>query len=307
MVRRLRLISGLILFAYVVTHFINHGLGIVSIAAMEAMLSVVYPIWSYPPITFVLYGALVIHMTLALYALWQRRSLKLSLHETVQYSLGFSVPLLLAEHVTSTRIDAAFYGGDFGYYKYLLSALWYGDPEKGVLQMVLLLATWAHACIGLRFWLRVQPWYDAVQSLLFAAALLLPVVAILGYVAGTGPGLRGPLACCPTAARGATRALRHHLGYSFRIPGSHRDSPDRANGAVRMVATKRGHAHLLPGRALDRGGAWLHSAGGKSIARRAACRDLRWQRALYDLPRACPRRARRSSRAGSGGASRPAP
>ena len=57
MVRRLRLISGLILFAYVVTHFINHGLGIVSIAAMEAMLSVVYPIWSYPPITFVLYGA----------------------------------------------------------------------------------------------------------------------------------------------------------------------------------------------------------------------------------------------------------
>jgi hypothetical protein len=32
MVRRLRLISGLILFAYVVTHFINHGLGIVSIA-----------------------------------------------------------------------------------------------------------------------------------------------------------------------------------------------------------------------------------------------------------------------------------
>ena len=53
-------------------------------------------------------GALVIHMTLALYALWQRRSLKLSLHDTVQYALGFSVPLLLAEHVTNTRIDAAF-------------------------------------------------------------------------------------------------------------------------------------------------------------------------------------------------------
>src|ERR1700761_3000863 len=55
MVRRLRLISGLILFVYVVTHFINHGLGIVSIAAMEAMLSVVYPFWSYAPVTLVLY------------------------------------------------------------------------------------------------------------------------------------------------------------------------------------------------------------------------------------------------------------
>src|ERR1700741_2918473 len=104
MVRRLRLISGLILFAYVVTHFINHGLGIVSIAAMEAMLSVVYPIWSYPPVTFVLYGALVIHMTLALFALGRRRSLKLSARETGQFGLGLGVPPLPAEHVTNTRI-----------------------------------------------------------------------------------------------------------------------------------------------------------------------------------------------------------
>src|ERR1700730_12423096 len=108
MVRRLRLISGLILFAYVVTHFINHALGVASIAAMETMLSVIYPMCSSPPVTFLLYGALVIHMALALYALWQRRSLNLSRHATVQYVLGFSVPLLLAEHVTSTRIDAAF-------------------------------------------------------------------------------------------------------------------------------------------------------------------------------------------------------
>jgi adenylate cyclase len=184
MVRRLRLISGLILFGYVVTHFVNHGLGIVSIAAMEAMLRVVYPIWSYPPVTVVLYGALVIHMILALYALWQRRSLKLSLHEGVQYVLGFSVPLLLAEHVTNTRIAAAFYGGDSSHYRYVLSVLWYGHPEKGALQMALLVAAWVHACIGLRYWLRVQPWYDIVQPVLFAAALLTPVVALLGYVAG---------------------------------------------------------------------------------------------------------------------------
>jgi adenylate cyclase len=184
MARRLRLISGLILFTYVVTHFVNHGLGIVSIKAMEMMLSVIYPVWSYPPVTLVLYGALITHMTLALYALWQRRSLKLSLHESVQYVLGFSVPLLLAEHVTDTRIDAAFYGGDFGHYRYLLSALWYDHPEKGVLQMALLLAAWIHACVGLRFWLRVKPWYDALQPFLFAAALLMPVLALLGYVAG---------------------------------------------------------------------------------------------------------------------------
>jgi adenylate cyclase len=184
MVRRLRLISGFILFTYVLTHLVNHSLGIVSIAAMEAMLSVMYPIWSYPPVTSLLYGALIVHVTLALYAVWQRRLLKLLTAEAVQYVLGFTVPLLLAEHVTNTRVAAAFYGGDFGHYRNLLTALWYGRPLNGILQIALLLAAWTHACIGLRFWLRLRPWYNAAQPFLYAAALLVPVLAVLGYIAG---------------------------------------------------------------------------------------------------------------------------
>jgi adenylate cyclase len=39
MIRRLRMASRLALFAYVVTHLVNHSLGIVSVAAMEAMPS----------------------------------------------------------------------------------------------------------------------------------------------------------------------------------------------------------------------------------------------------------------------------
>jgi class 3 adenylate cyclase len=195
MVQRLRLISGLILFAYVLTHFVNHSLGIVSIAAMEAMLSVVYRIWSYPPITFLLYAALVTHMTLALYALWQRRSLKLTPHETVQYVLGFSVPLLLAEHVTSTRIAAAFYGGDFGHYKYLLSAFWYGRPEKGVLQMALLLAAWIHKFTGdgvmALFGLEADAPVACRQALAAARAMSIQLVALNGALA---PDLHTPLA-----------------------------------------------------------------------------------------------------------------
>jgi adenylate cyclase len=93
MVRRLRLISGFILFTYVLAHLVNHGLGIVSIAAMETMLRVVYPIWSYPPVTSLLYGALIVHVTLALYAVWQRRLLKLLTAEAVQYDSRVHCPL----------------------------------------------------------------------------------------------------------------------------------------------------------------------------------------------------------------------
>jgi adenylate cyclase len=35
--QRLRLISGLVLFAFAATHFLNHALGLVSLEAMHAM------------------------------------------------------------------------------------------------------------------------------------------------------------------------------------------------------------------------------------------------------------------------------
>ena len=48
MTRRLRLASGLVLFSYVVTHLVNHSLGIVSLAAMEGMLGWVRPYGPHP-------------------------------------------------------------------------------------------------------------------------------------------------------------------------------------------------------------------------------------------------------------------
>ena len=35
-IRRIRLVSGLVLLTYLATHFINHALGLISLEAMEA-------------------------------------------------------------------------------------------------------------------------------------------------------------------------------------------------------------------------------------------------------------------------------
>jgi adenylate cyclase len=94
--------SGLVLFAYVVTHLTNHCLGIVSIAAMEAMLGWVRPVWTSIPGTLAIYGAFLVHLALAFYALWERRTLKLRPLEGMQYALGFSIPLFASTHVTGT-------------------------------------------------------------------------------------------------------------------------------------------------------------------------------------------------------------
>ena len=62
--------------------------------------------------------------------------------------------------------------------------LWYGERLNGVAQIVLLFVAWTHVCIGLRFWLRLRPWYARAQPWLYAVALLLPVLALMGFIAG---------------------------------------------------------------------------------------------------------------------------
>ena len=101
MTGRLRMSSGLVLFAYVVTHLVNHSLGIVSLAAMEAMLGWVHPVWTSILRTIAIYGAFLVHLAVAFFALWERRTLKLRLLEALQYLLGFRVPVLAATHTSA--------------------------------------------------------------------------------------------------------------------------------------------------------------------------------------------------------------
>lgn len=184
MIRKLRMSSGLVLLVYVTVHLINHSMGVVSLRAMEAMLEWVHPLWTSLPGTVAIYGAFLVHLTLALFALWQRRTLKLPRLEALQYLLGFSIPMLAAVHITGTRINDTFLAGDGSHYLDVLMGLWLGGPITASLQIALLFAAWTHMSIGLRFWLRLRPWYDAAAPLLYAVALLLPVVALLGVVAG---------------------------------------------------------------------------------------------------------------------------
>ncbi len=182
MIGRVRLISGLIMFAFVTSHFLNHALGLISLDLAEDAMWYLYRVYTSRLGSTAIYGAFLVHFLLALYALWQRQTLRLTAPEAVQYTLGFLVPLLLTEHVMATRVSDTFLGGDFGYYRSILTVYFHEDPWKGVLQAIVLVVAWVHACIGLRFWLRLKPWYDSTQPYLYAAALLIPVLALLGVL-----------------------------------------------------------------------------------------------------------------------------
>jgi adenylate cyclase len=184
MIRRLRLASGLVMFAYVTTHFVNHSLGLISVQVMDEALRQIYQYWASPLGGVILYGAFAIHYCLALWALLLRRSLKMPFAEAAQLVLGFSIPFFLTSHVLQTRVADTFFEADYGYYSTLLYSFFVTNPLHGALQFTVLVVAWIHAVIGLRFWLRLKPWYERWQPFLFAFALLLPTLAILGFFEG---------------------------------------------------------------------------------------------------------------------------
>jgi adenylate cyclase len=104
MIRRLRLLSGLALLAYVTMHLANHALGLVSLDAMEQALDWIAGLWSLYPMLALLYGAFLVHYTLGLWSVWERRILRLRASELVQLVLGFALPILLVRHVAANRI-----------------------------------------------------------------------------------------------------------------------------------------------------------------------------------------------------------
>jgi adenylate cyclase len=182
MIRQLRLSSGLVMLAYVTMHLLNHAVGLVSLEAMEDVLWYIFRIWSNRPVQVLLYGSFLVHYGLALWALWQRRSLRLRPSELSQIVLGFAIPILLARHVVGTRIADNFFHTDTAYYAYLLWLYFVRVPAYGYLQMLVLVVAWAHAMIGLHFWLRVRPRYARLQPGALVIAVLVPVLSLLGMI-----------------------------------------------------------------------------------------------------------------------------
>src|SRR5258705_30724 len=127
------------------------------------------------------YGAITVQGILALWLLYDRRTLRMPLWEATQYALGLLLPALLISHVVGTRIAWWRFGAEDPYAR-VVQALWLQAPEVGARQAIVVVLAWLHACIGLHFWLRFRPWYPRASPWLFAVALLLPTLALLGFV-----------------------------------------------------------------------------------------------------------------------------
>ncbi len=177
---RVRLVTGLVLFTYVLTHNLNHALGIASLKWLEAGRHVFLAFWRFPPIEWTLFASIFLHVTVALVALYRRRSLKMPFWEAAQLVLGLATPPLLMLHVLGTAYASEVYNFKDSY-AYVLLSLWVFLPGYGALQALAVVTTWIHGCVGMGYWLRLKPWFPKARPYLFAFAVVLPVLALIGF------------------------------------------------------------------------------------------------------------------------------
>jgi len=227
-VRRLRLAAALVLLLYLTLHFTNHALGLVSLDAMASGRWWFLALWRSALGTLALYGAITVHGVLALWLLYDRRSLRMPRWEAVQYAVGLALPALLVVHVVSTRIAWWRFGADDPYPRIVL-ALWMLSPEFGARQALTLVLAWLHAAIGVHYWLRFRPWYPRAAPWLFTVALLLPTLALLGFVA---------------AGRDVSALARTPGWTEAMLRAAHAPGPAEA---AQLLAIRRGflHAYLV--------------------------------------------------------------
>ncbi|KRE09828.1 hypothetical protein ASE63_04735 [Bosea sp. Root381] len=195
--RDIRFASGMVLLFFAATHFLNHAAGIAGVAAMEQVQEWRYGLWHSWIGTVALYGALISHPLFALIRVAQRRTFKMPLREMLQIALGLAIPIFLVDHIVGTRVMGAYFNLDESY-SAVLRRLW---PGLAGTQSLLLLLVWTHGMIGLHFTLRSRDSYRHWRDPFLLAAILIPVLALIGFAVGGREA--GAMAPPPEAASDA--------------------------------------------------------------------------------------------------------
>ena len=180
-VRRVRLVSGVVLLLFVAGHLSNLALGLVSVDAMERWRGGLLMPWQTGFGQALLLTAAIVHVGLGLASLASRHSLAMSRTDWVQLLLGLATPPLLVNHVVGGQVTSdlvARFSADYGF---VLAIYWRYAPLLALQQLLVVVIVWAHGAIGLystlvlrRSWRRLAP---IVVPILFA----IPIAALLGF------------------------------------------------------------------------------------------------------------------------------
>ena len=108
--QKVRLASGLVLFAFAGAHFLNHAAGLISLETMHDVQAWRTAVTRSVVGSLVLGAALIAHMSLGLYKLVRRTTWRMPLWEAAQIALALAITFLLFPHIVNTRVASSVFG-----------------------------------------------------------------------------------------------------------------------------------------------------------------------------------------------------
>lgn len=179
--RNLRLLSGLVLMAFVLGHLANLSIGIHSLAAMEAWRAQLMDPWRSGFGQGLLLASACVHVVLGLYAIAARRSLAMSRTDVAQLALGLLTPPLLLNHVVVTYMADQVTPDFDSAYGMMLAIYWKFSPHYAFQQLFVVVIVWIHGALGLYSWLVLKPLWRRIGGFVLPLLFAVPILALLGF------------------------------------------------------------------------------------------------------------------------------
>ena len=195
-IRSLRLVTGLVLMAFVAGHLANLAIGIHSLAAMEAWRAHLMDPWRSGFGQWLLLGSVIVHVALGLYSISARRSLAMSRTDVAQLVLGLLTPPLLLNHVVVTYMADQVTPDFDSAYGMMLAIYWKFSPAYAFQQLFVVVIVWVHGALGLYSWLVLQPVWRRIGGLVLPVLFAAPILALVGF-AESGKEVLAKLASDP--------------------------------------------------------------------------------------------------------------
>ena len=194
-IRKIRILSGMILFAYVIMHLSNHSLNIFSIELADNVRENYFAvIWQHPIGLVLLYSSLFAHLILGFSSVLTRKSFKMSFKDWVQIIFPILALLFLAQHIAASFIITKVFGGSETY-SLLFAAISSSETSQMIMDAIfyslMIIFIWTHGVIGLDAYLKQQAvhhgkysFYISYPSIFKFIYWIVPTGAVFGWIFG---------------------------------------------------------------------------------------------------------------------------
>ncbi len=183
MMSKLRIASGLMLFAFVLGHLLTLAFGMLSIEAMDAASDVFMGAWANPIGGPLLMLSFIVHGLLGIWTLFWRNTLLMNWQDGAQALLGLAIVPMLLPHIMGVVVGPQM-TGEHANFKWVFAVYWIFAPQLGIQQVLALIVIWIHGCYGLFLWMQVQNWWGRFGSFTYPLVVIVPVASLLGFVEG---------------------------------------------------------------------------------------------------------------------------